>query len=66
MKPFPSLTPEKTMPNHSNIQQGKNIVLKNITQRFVDELNAENAPPLSKITLEEARAAHAQARTFLY
>jgi len=35
-------------------------VLESATQRFIDELNAANAPPLSKITLEEARAAHAR------
>lgn len=29
-------------------------------KRVVDELNAENAPPLSKISLEEARATHAR------
>ena len=48
------------MPSHSNMQRGREIILENATQRFVDELNAENAPPLSQVTLEEARAAHAR------
>lgn len=48
------------MPSHSNITQGTNIVLESATQTFVDELNSQNAPPLSKISLGEARAAHAQ------
>lgn len=48
------------MPSRSNTQQGTEFVLETVTQQFVDELNAEHAPPLSKITLEEARAAHAR------
>ena len=45
------------MPSHSH---KNHIVLERATQAFVDELNAENAPPLSKMTLEEARAGHAR------
>jgi acetyl esterase len=48
------------MPSHSNTRQGENIILESATRRFVDEMNAQNASPLSKITLEEARAAHAR------
>jgi acetyl esterase len=46
------------MPTHSNIIEG--IILEKATQRFLDELNAKNAPPLSKMTVEEARASHAR------
>ena len=45
----------------SGARAGK-IVLERVTRRFVDELNAANAPPLAKITLEEARAGHARAQ----
>jgi acetyl esterase len=48
------------MPSQSNLRPGRNIVLESATQRFVDELNAQNPPPLSKIPLEEARAALAR------
>ena len=48
------------MPRHSNFQQREKIILESATQRFVDELNVQNAPPLSKVTLEEARTAHAR------
>jgi len=50
------------MLSHSKSEPGNNIVLESATQRFVDELNAQNAPPLSEITLEEARAAHARSQ----
>jgi len=43
----------------SGARAGK-IVLESVTQRFVDELNAAKAPPLAKISLEEARAGHAR------
>jgi acetyl esterase len=47
------------MPSHSNARQGP-VVLESATRKFVDALNAENAPPLSQVTLEEAREGHAR------
>lgn len=57
MKDGPLLSLGDAMRSHRDIHGGK-IVLETATQRFLDELNAENAPPLSKVTIEEARAAH--------
>jgi acetyl esterase len=47
------------MPSHCDSQQIR-TVLESTTQRFVNEFNARSAPPLSKLTPEEARAAHAR------
>lgn len=47
------------MPNQTDTRE-RNTVLESATQHFLDELNAENAPPLSQTSIEEARAAHAR------
>lgn len=38
----------------------RKAVLESATRKFLDELKAVNAPPLSQVTLEEARASHAR------
>jgi acetyl esterase len=38
----------------------RKAVLERATQKYLDDLKAEDAPPLSQVTLEEARASHAR------
>jgi acetyl esterase len=38
----------------------RKAVLESATQKFLDELKAVDAPPLSQVTLKEARATHAR------
>lgn len=47
------------MSAHSIVES---VVLESATQRFIDELNAQHAPALWEVSVEEARAGHARSQ----